>query len=481
MADDNTQSWMDFAQRSRDDGGLGLQPHQAAGVVGNLQNESGTGIPSWGPTGDNGTAWGSAQWRGDRLQALKDHADDNELDYRTPEAQQSFMRKEFDGSENKAYRAIQASTTPEDAATAMNTAYERSADRSGRREAAARSLFQDGPTAIQTAMGGSRSTGSKAMAFNGDDEETPALSPAATLGQGALAQGGAGATTAAPPQNWLDQLGTTLMQMAPGIAQDPENKKALVAAATAAQKTATDQGTWSHITLPNGQVARINSKQGIPQVMNPQTGAWELATGKYAKPEADPGLVERQKAEAKAATDRFNTLQDAAPIADDQLRNVAELRRAVQNPNVTFGGLGDASASAKNIASSLGLDVSGLTDAQVVQRLATKMQLSQGKLLPGAISNYEDKLLSQANGVGLDKSREANLAALDAQEAIYKHQKAYAQEAVKYKQEHGMLDDGWFAHSSKWMQDNAPKASSASAASTTKPFKTQSGVSWSIN
>jgi len=65
--DDNTQSWLDFAMRPFDQGGLGLAKHQAAGLVGNLQQESGGGIPAWGPTGDNRTAWGSAQWRADRL------------------------------------------------------------------------------------------------------------------------------------------------------------------------------------------------------------------------------------------------------------------------------------------------------------------------------------------------------------------------------------------------------------------------------
>jgi hypothetical protein len=295
MADDNTGSWMDFAQRSRDDGGLGLERHQAAGVVGNLQNESGSGVPSWGPTGDNGTAWGSAQWRNDRLDNLKAHAQANGLDYRTPEAQQAFMRHEFDTSENGAYQALQAAQTPEQAAAAVDARYERS-DGSTRpqRMAAARRLFDgsSGPTAIDAAMGRTRSTGSRMAFAPTDDEETPtappALSAAATLGPGQLGANPAGAPA---PKNWLDILGTTLMNMAPGIAQDPENKRALVEAANAANKATVDQGTWSHITLPNGQIARINSKQGIPQVMDPKTGAWEQAAGNYAKDDSKWGIL----------------------------------------------------------------------------------------------------------------------------------------------------------------------------------------------
>lgn len=252
MADDNTGSWMDFAQRSRDDGGLGLAPHQAAGLVGNLQNESGSGITPWGVSGDNGTAQGSAQWRGDRLQALKDHADDNDLDYRTPEAQQSFMRQEFDTTHNSAYKALQAAATPEDAANVVNRQYEISADRSGNRERSARSLM-DGPTAIQSAMGITKRPKGNAMALNDEDEEEtpataagssapPALSAAATLGAGALGPGGVPVQQMPRWAQILSALGDTAINMAPGIAQDPAHAQVLQAAATANKGT---QGTWS--------------------------------------------------------------------------------------------------------------------------------------------------------------------------------------------------------------------------------------------
>jgi hypothetical protein len=278
MADDNTDSWMGFAQRSRDDGGLGLEPHQAAGLVGNLQNESGSSIPAWGPSGDNGSAWGTAQWRGDRLDNLKQFAANNGLDHTTVEAQQAFMRHEFDTTENKSYRALQAAQTPEDAAAAVNTQYERSADHSGRREQSARALM-DGPTAIDAAMGRTRPTGSQAMAYADDGSTTPpALAPQQP--PGALQNGG---QPVPPPSNdWLQVLGQTLKNMAPGIAQDPAHAQVLQASADASAKANQDQGTWSHITLPNGQIARINSKQGIPQVMDPNTGEWKLAAGNYA-------------------------------------------------------------------------------------------------------------------------------------------------------------------------------------------------------
>ncbi|WP_368508085.1 phage tail tip lysozyme [Bradyrhizobium lupini] len=176
---DLTGQWLNFAQQPVDQGGLGLAPHQAAGLVGNLVNESGRGLSAWGPTGDNGTAWGTAQWRGDRLNALKSMFPDN---YQTPQAQMQFMRHEMMGSENRAYKALLTAKTPEEAATAVNRLYERSADTTGNREKAARQLM---------AQFGGAGGASPALAFSGDDEEGGGDAPAAlsansTMGKGAL-------------------------------------------------------------------------------------------------------------------------------------------------------------------------------------------------------------------------------------------------------------------------------------------------------
>jgi hypothetical protein len=337
---------MDFAQRSRDDGGLGLEPHQAAGLVGNLQNESGSSIPSWGPTGDNGSAWGSAQWRGDRLQALKDHADDNELDYRTPEAQQSFMRKEFDTTHNGAYKALQAATTPEESANVVNRQYEISADRSDKRERSARALI-DGPTAIETAMGRPRSTGSTAMGFAPEDNPNGALSSAPP--PGALSPN-APAPAASP--KWaqiLSALGDMSINMAPGIAQDPAHAQVLQAAANANKVT---QGTWSTNFDPiTGKATQTSSDgKGVRQFKyaeprnDPNDKVQWGITGKdkYGQPvygdiakaaaaladnpAAAPGASEENQAVNLTGKDYLTSLQTADPKYASQVQSVIEGR-----------------------------------------------------------------------------------------------------------------------------------------------------------
>jgi hypothetical protein len=140
----NAESWMKFAQSPREEGGLGLTKAQAAGVVGNLQHESGPNIKPYGVTGDHGTAHGAAQWRHGRFAALKAHSEKIGLDWRTTEAQQRFMRHELDTSEKGADTALRAARTPEEAAHVFNRRYERSADPGSGRRASARHLYERG-------------------------------------------------------------------------------------------------------------------------------------------------------------------------------------------------------------------------------------------------------------------------------------------------------------------------------------------------
>jgi hypothetical protein len=142
----NVQSWYDFARRPVDQGGLGLSHEQAAGKVANLQAESGPNITPWGVTGDAGTAYGAAQWRGDRFNNLQKFAAARGLDYRDTATQQAFMHHEYLGSpsegfggssERAAYDRLTAAQTPQAAASAVNRYYERSADTTGGRESSA--------------------------------------------------------------------------------------------------------------------------------------------------------------------------------------------------------------------------------------------------------------------------------------------------------------------------------------------------------
>jgi hypothetical protein len=260
---DNTSLWMQFAQRPYEEGGLGLAKHQAAGIVGNLQNESSPSITPWGVSGDNGTAHGSAQWRLERLDALKSMYPDT---YQTPEAQMAFMRHELDTSHNKAYRALQSATSPEEAARAFNKLYEVSADTTGNRAASARRVFSSD---VLPDAGASPST--DISSINRKGPGVPALSPDNTMGPGALTQ---------QPEDPWDRRAEGLTQIGAALAGivNPAQANAINNSILLNKKAAKAQGAWSSHVLPNGQVMQTHSL----------TGETRMVPGSYAKPEDTP-------------------------------------------------------------------------------------------------------------------------------------------------------------------------------------------------
>lgn len=95
----------------------GWAPHQAAGIVGNLIEES--GLRASGAVGDNGTAFGIAQWRGDRLSNLKNYAASKGKPWTDFDAQLDFVDHELNGAERSAGARIRAATTVTGAAEGM--------------------------------------------------------------------------------------------------------------------------------------------------------------------------------------------------------------------------------------------------------------------------------------------------------------------------------------------------------------------------
>lgn len=81
----------------------GLAPHQAAGIVGNLEGESGLD-----PTalGDNKTSGGLAQWHNERLTGLNKFAFNNNADANSIDTQAEYLWHELNTSHTKALDAV---------------------------------------------------------------------------------------------------------------------------------------------------------------------------------------------------------------------------------------------------------------------------------------------------------------------------------------------------------------------------------------
>lgn len=122
---DNGQSAFNFFV------GQGLSPVQAAGIVGNLQGESGQGLNptaiSKGDGSDGSDSIGIAQWNGARAQGLKDYAASKGVPWTDLNTQLEYLHSELQGPESGAYKGLLAAQTPEQAGQAM-LAYERPKD-----------------------------------------------------------------------------------------------------------------------------------------------------------------------------------------------------------------------------------------------------------------------------------------------------------------------------------------------------------------
>ncbi len=102
---------------------MGWTPEQAAGIAGNLQHESGGFNP--GATGDNGSAYGLAQWHPDRQSEFKKFTG-KDIRGSSMDDQLKFVNYELTkGNEEAAGDKIRATKTSEEAALATRRYYER--------------------------------------------------------------------------------------------------------------------------------------------------------------------------------------------------------------------------------------------------------------------------------------------------------------------------------------------------------------------
>lgn len=116
---DRAQEAMDYLQRELD-----LTPAQAAGIVGNLGVESGSGLDP-AAIGDGGNALGIAQWNGGRMRALQAFAQSQGKSPTDFGVQLQFLAHELKTSESGALASLRATSTPQEAALAFSRDFER--------------------------------------------------------------------------------------------------------------------------------------------------------------------------------------------------------------------------------------------------------------------------------------------------------------------------------------------------------------------
>ncbi|WP_265517590.1 phage tail tip lysozyme [Nitratireductor luteus] len=98
--------------------GLGWPAHAAAAIVGNGMQESGSALNPRA-VGDNGTAFGAFQWRGDRQANLRSFAKQRGMDINALETQLLFVDHELRNSEVEAGKRLMQAQDVDQAAFAM--------------------------------------------------------------------------------------------------------------------------------------------------------------------------------------------------------------------------------------------------------------------------------------------------------------------------------------------------------------------------
>jgi hypothetical protein len=127
--------------------GKGWSPAQAAGIVGNLQAESGANLNT-SAVGDGGLAYGIAQWHPDRQARFK-QVYGKDIRGSSLDAQLEFVHWELTHTESNAGNRIKGCDTPQAAAATMDQYYERSNGAArGQRVGNAVALMPDNTTAV---------------------------------------------------------------------------------------------------------------------------------------------------------------------------------------------------------------------------------------------------------------------------------------------------------------------------------------------
>ena len=100
-----------------------LTKEQAAGVMGNIMQESSFNPKAHNKQGGGDGAFGLCQWRGERLRKLREFAKGRDIN--DPTVQMEYLLEELSTTEKRAFDALKKATTVEEASIAWSEKFER--------------------------------------------------------------------------------------------------------------------------------------------------------------------------------------------------------------------------------------------------------------------------------------------------------------------------------------------------------------------
>ena len=249
----------------------GYSPVAIAASIGNASQEN--GLRTNGAPGDNGTAFGAFQWRGDRYRNLQNTATAMGKAWDDPTVQANHWFNELDGKyggEKPYGDALKAARNGQEANDAVIRSLRPAGSQNGPRAAhnysgrmgavdQAFRLLTDGQGAI------SPSAVASSPAASADPETTGTITPQAPPKEGgdAFMDGGPGALFGKPQQGW--NIGDALLGAgAAMMARDnPDGAKSLLTTIRAMQKVNEDQGLTTQINPNTGRAYTYDSHGNV--------------------------------------------------------------------------------------------------------------------------------------------------------------------------------------------------------------------------
>lgn len=167
------------------------------------------------------------------------------------------------------------------------------------------------------------------------------------------------------------------------------------------------------------------------------------------KPSESARAADKVTAEgrAKFALDRETSFQNSWGESYGRLQQLDLIQNLMSDPNVASGALAESISSLKGVADSLGISVKGKTAEDVISavtnEMALKMRLQGGQnLMPGAMSNFETKLLTSMSP-SMSQSREGRMLLIQVSKAKAEKDMKISEMAADYLDKNGKLDSGF--------------------------------------
>lgn len=153
------------------------------------------------------------------------------------------------------------------------------------------------------------------------------------------------------------------------------------------------------------------------------------------------------QARAKDFASQASGMADQGNKAASMSRQLSELERLYQDPNITKGAAAESISGLKNLASSFGIDVKGLGGEQAVQAITNKMALDlrstgEGGGMPGAMSDADRNFLANMTP-NLSKSPDGRKKIIETTRKMAQRQMDIARMATAYEQKNGQIDVGF--------------------------------------